>query len=40
MAKSALACYADPTYRQIADTVSYELPATNLHPARTVTSCR
>ena len=38
MAKIALACYADPTYRQIADTVSYELPATNLHPARTVTT--
>ena len=36
MAKIALACYADPTYRQIADTVSYELPATNVHPARTV----
>ena len=38
MAKIALACYADPTCRQIADTVSYELPATNLHPARTVTT--
>ena len=38
LAKIALACYADPTYRQIADTVSYELPATNLHPARTVTT--
>ena len=38
MAKIALACYADPTYRQIADTVSYELPATNVHPARTVTT--
>ena len=38
MAKIALACYADPTYRRIADTVSYELPATNLHPARTVTT--
>ena len=38
MAKIALACYANPTYRQIADTVSYELPATNLHPARTVTT--
>lgn len=36
MAKIALACYANPTYRQIADTVSYELPATNVHPARTV----
>ncbi len=38
MAKIALACYADPTYRQIADTVSYKLPATNVHPARTVTT--
>ena len=38
MAKIALACYADPTYRQIADTVSYELPATNVHPARTLTT--
>ena len=38
LAKIALACYANPTYRQIADTVSYELPATNLHPARTVTT--
>ena len=38
MAKIALACYANPTYRQIADTLSYELPATNVHPARTVTT--
>ena len=38
MAKIALACYANPTYRQIADTVSYELPATNVHPARTLTT--
>lgn len=38
MAKIALACYADPTYRQIADTMSYKLPATNVHPARTVTT--
>ena len=38
VAKIALACYANPTYRQIADTVSYELPATNVHPARTVTT--
>lgn len=38
MAKIALACYADPTYRQIADTASYKLPATNVHPARTVTT--
>ena len=34
MAKIALACYANPTYRQIADTISYKLPATNVHPAR------
>ena len=38
VAKIALACYADPTYRQIADTMSYKLPATNVHPARTVTT--
>lgn len=38
MAKIALACYANPTYRQIADTISYKLPATNVHPARTVTT--
>lgn len=38
MAKIALACYANPTYRRIADTVSYELPATNVHPARTITT--
>ena len=38
LAKIALACYADPTFRQITDTVSYELPATNVHPARTVTT--
>ncbi len=38
MAKIALACYASPTYRQVADTVSYQLPATNLHAARTVTT--
>ena len=38
VAKIALACYANPTYRQIADTVSYKLPATNVHPARTVTT--
>ena len=38
MAKIALACYANPTYRQIADTVTYELPATNIHPARTITT--
>ena len=38
MAKIALACYANPIYRQIADTASYLLPATELHPARTVTT--
>ena len=38
MAKIALACYANPTYRQKADTVSYDLPATTLHPARTFTT--
>ena len=38
MAKIALACYANPTYRQIADTASYRLPATELHPARTITT--
>ena len=38
MAKIALACYANPTYLQIADTVSYQLPATNLHAARTITT--
>ena len=38
MAKIALACYANPTYRQIADTVTYTLPATNVHPARTLTT--
>ena len=30
MVKIALACYANPTYRQIADTMSYKLPATNV----------
>ena len=38
MAKIALACYANSTYRRIADTASYLLPATELHPARTVTT--
>lgn len=38
MAKIALACYANPAYRRIADTTAYELPATNVHPARTVTT--
>lgn len=38
LAKIAAACYANPTYMQIANTVRYELPATNVHPARTITS--
>lgn len=38
MARIAQACYAIPTYRQITDTVTYQLPATNVHPARTVTT--
>ena len=38
MAKIALACYADQTYRQIADTVTYTLPATNLHEARSIST--
>ena len=38
MAKIALACYANSTYRRIADTASYLLPATELHPARTITT--
>lgn len=38
MAKIAQACYANQTYRQIADTPSYQLPATNVHPARTITT--
>ena len=38
MAKIALACYANSTYRQVADTVSYTLPATNVHAARTITT--
>ena len=38
MAKIAQACFANPTYRQIANTTSYELPATNVHPARTITT--
>ena len=38
MAKIALACYANPAYRRIADATAYELPATNVHPARTVTT--
>ena len=36
LAKIALACYANPTYRQVADTVLYQLPATNVHETRTI----
>lgn len=38
LAKIALACYGNPTYRQVADTVRYQLPATNVHEARTITT--
>ena len=38
LAKIALACYANPTYRQVADTVRYQLPATNVHETRTITT--
>ncbi len=38
MAKIALACHANSTYMQVANTVSYTLPATNLHPARNISS--
>ena len=38
LAKIALACYANPTYRQGADTVLYQLPATNVHETRTITT--
>jgi len=38
MAKIALACYGNAMYRQITDTASYQLPATNVHPARTITT--
>ena len=38
MAKIALACHANGTYMQVANTVSYTLPATNLHPARNISS--
>ena len=38
IAKIAQACYANAAYRQIADTVSYTLPATNVHTARTITT--
>ena len=38
LAKIALACYANPIYRQVADTVLYQLPATNVHETRTITT--
>ena len=38
VAKIALACHANGTYMQVANTVSYTLPATNLHPARNISS--
>ena len=38
MAKIAQACYANGTYMQVANTVSYTLPATNVHPARNISS--
>ena len=38
LAKIALACYANPTYRQVADTVLYQLPDTNVHETRTITT--
>ena len=38
LAKIALACYANQNYRQVADTVLYQLPATNVHETRTITT--
>ena len=38
MAKIALACHANGTYMQVANTVSYTLSATNIHPARNISS--
>lgn len=39
LAKIAAACYANPTYMEVAQTQSYTLPATNLHQnERTITS--
>lgn len=38
MAKIALACAQYELYRQIADTLQYEIPATNLHAARSIRS--
>ena len=36
LARIALACAADPIYMQVADTLQYQMPATNLHAARTL----
>ena len=36
LARIALACAANPTYMQVADTLQYQMPATNLHAARTL----
>ena len=36
LARIALACAANPTYMQAADTLQYQMPATNLHAARTL----
>lgn len=38
LARIALTCAANPTYMQVADTLQYEMPATNLHAARTLRS--
>lgn len=38
MAKIALVCAQYELYRQIADTLQYEIPATNLHAARSIRS--
>ena len=38
MGKIALACAQYELYRQIADTLQYEIPATNLHAARSIRS--
>ena len=38
MAKIAIACAQYELYRQIADTLQYEIPATNLHAARSIRS--
>jgi D-alanyl-D-alanine carboxypeptidase (penicillin-binding protein 5/6) len=38
LAKIATLCYANATFMQVAGTVSYTLPATNLHDEREITS--